>query len=141
MKKKMHQTFHNEWRRQTLGVDKLRTYVHYKSQYCTETYVLLITNRQHRSILAQSHCGILPLKIDTGRYQNITPEFRLCTFGNENTTETKIHFLLYCSYYTNVRQEFLTASNITNFHEYTDDEKKSVILISETRQKHCCIFV
>ena len=71
MKKKMLQTFHNEWRGQALGVDKLRTYVRYKSQYCTETYVSLITNRQHRSILAQFRCGILPLKIETKRYQNL----------------------------------------------------------------------
>ncbi len=46
---------------------KLRTSVTFKNSYEVEPYALSFMNRKNRSYLAQYHCGILPLSIETGR--------------------------------------------------------------------------
>ena len=47
---------------------KLRTYVKFKDSYEQEYYVNTILWRQKLSLLAQYWCGILPLRIETGRF-------------------------------------------------------------------------
>ena len=49
---------------------KLRTYVNFKKSFGTETYLLMNLERDERSHLAQLRFGILPLRIETGRYCN-----------------------------------------------------------------------
>ena len=56
---------------------KLGTYILFKSEYCTENYLKLYLSRSHRSLLAQLRTGILPLRIETGRYQNILDKIQV----------------------------------------------------------------
>ena len=65
------------WPAKTLTVPKLRSYVTYKTTYCSEKYVSLNLKRNERSLLAQFRCGILPLRIETGRYIGEKPNERL----------------------------------------------------------------
>ena len=46
---------------------KLRTYILFKEKFETEWYVQHSLSRKARSLLAQFRCGVLPLKIETGR--------------------------------------------------------------------------
>ena len=48
---------------------KLGFFSLFKSCYKSEHYVSSLSNRKRRSLLAQLHLGILPLNIETGRYQ------------------------------------------------------------------------
>ncbi len=48
---------------------KLRTYISFKEQYCTEDYVKLFIVRKERSMLAQIRFGILSLHIETRRFR------------------------------------------------------------------------
>ncbi len=50
--------------------------------------------------------GILPLSIETERFQNIPREFRLCTMCNDNVIEDETHFIFYCNQYNDL-QEYL----------------------------------
>ena len=50
---------------------KLRTYVTFKSFFNTENYVKFCRNSQDRSQVARTRLGILPIKVETGRYKNI----------------------------------------------------------------------
>ena len=112
---------------------KLQTYSLFKDAFVQEPYLCKVQNRQHRSVLAQLRCGILPLKIETGRYQNIPKELRLCTLCEENVIENEIHFLLYCSKYDNIRTTFYNAVNSisTGFQNLDDIEKLRVIMTPE----------
>ncbi len=56
---------------------KFHTYVTFKDTYEVETYALSFMNRKHRSYLAQYQCGILPLEIETGRWQSKQVEERV----------------------------------------------------------------
>ena len=48
--------------------------------------------------------GILPLKVETGRFQNISLHDRVCEFCKLNEVEDEIHFLCRCSLYNHLRQ-------------------------------------
>ena len=54
-----------------MSMPKLRTYILHKNRYETETYVKMFMSRKQRSLLAQTRAGILPLKVETGRFRNI----------------------------------------------------------------------
>ena len=53
-------------------------------------------------------CGILPLRIEIGRYacNYISENERLCLFCNCNEVENEIHFLFYCDHYSDIRESF-----------------------------------
>ena len=59
--------YSSDWSRKTQSVPKWRTYVTFKDSYNVEKYVLLNLSRTERSLLAQFRCGILPLRVETGR--------------------------------------------------------------------------
>ena len=96
------------WCQQVVTVPKLRTYVTYKNLYKVEPYVYKVMNRGHRSIIAQFRTGILPLAIETGRYNDIPLQYRLCNFCSEDVIEDECHFLFECNLYHEERQLFLT---------------------------------
>ena len=52
------------------GRNKLRTYCLFKSIYETEAYCKTILPLRHRSAFAKFRCGVAPLRIETGRYEN-----------------------------------------------------------------------
>ncbi len=80
-------------------MDKLRTYVSFKQEYGSEHYVKVITNKQQIAAVSQFRCDVFPLKAETGRFQDITVEYRLCTICVEIVIETESHLWLYCSKY------------------------------------------
>ena len=100
----------------------------YKNEYLTEPYVSLVINKQHRSILSQFRCGVLPLKIETGRYQAIPPEFRICPVCDDDSPETEAHFMLHCNKYNEIRNDFLLSCNIDNFDSMSDDVKMKTLM-------------
>ncbi len=105
--KLMHDVLHQQvcitWNQDIFNVDKLRTYVTFKQEYGPENYVKVVTNSQHRAALSQFRCGVLPLKVETERFQDIPVEYRLRIMCEENVIKTESHFLLYCSKYNQLR--------------------------------------
>lgn len=59
---------------------KLRTYRLFKNDYATELYCSKTLSRKHRSAFAKFRCGVAPLRIETGRYENLSVENRTCFF-------------------------------------------------------------
>jgi hypothetical protein len=131
----------NIWKENVTQVSKLRTYNLYKCNYTTEPYLYKVVNRQHRSILAQFRCGILPLRIETGRFQNISPELRLCVFCNDNVIEDENHFLLHCCKYNEARSAFYEKLHIVNNTERLSDAEKLNLLMSEQYIKQTAEFI
>ncbi len=48
------------------GHNKLRTYRLFKKELETECYLKNVLNRKHRSALAKFHCGVAPIRLETG---------------------------------------------------------------------------
>ncbi len=91
---------------------KLHTYVTFKDSYEVKPYSLSFINRKHRSYLAQYRCGILPLEIETGRWQNKPEEERISKVCESGEVENEFHFIFSCTLYYNIRATFL--QNIGN---------------------------
>ena len=56
------------WRETVESSPKLRTYKLFKQSFGAEKYLLLNCDKYERSVLAQFRCGILPIRVETGRY-------------------------------------------------------------------------
>ena len=103
------------WPAKTLSVPKLRSYVTYKTTYCPEKYVTLNLKRNERSVLAQFRCGILPLRVETGRYVGEKPEERLCKICDSQQIEDETHFLLHCPFYSVLRDNLFSSIEHVDF--------------------------
>ena len=134
------------WKKDYCEVPKLRSYVLFKSEMCLEPYVYKVINRSHRSILAQLRCGILPLKIETGRFTNVPVEFRLCLFCSDNCIEDEEHFLFHCELYQEIRESFFVkiSKKLPLFNTLAFGEKFKILmeedLIKETSEYIYKIF-
>ena len=92
----LHDVECEKWKVDVLNVPKLRTYVLFKNSYKTEPYVSVLRKRRHRSMMALFRCGILALRVETGRFMSIPPEYRLCLLCDAPNTEDETHFLFHC---------------------------------------------
>ena len=79
------------WRYEVQNKPKLRTYIQFKSEIDTEEYVLSFLPKGCRSVYAKLRCEILPLRIETGRYDGVALENRSCEFCSENVLEDEYH--------------------------------------------------
>ena len=86
-------------------------------------------------MLCQFRCGILPIRIETGRYIGETPEQRLCRFCNMQSVEDEKHFLLHCGLYNNIRENvFQDILHTDIFINLNSDEKLTYLLQTYPRK-------
>ena len=90
-----------------------------------EKYVRLNLTSNQRSLLAQLRIGILPIRVETGRFNNMKLQDRLCQQCNLQQVEDEIHFLFYCELYAEERNNFINEMSIIHptFTRYNDIEK------------------
>jgi hypothetical protein len=135
---------YDDWKEELSSKPKLRTYRKFKTTFKTEAYLNNFMIKCKRSILAQFRCGILPLRIETGRFINILdehtgmlrrllPEERLCQICNMGKIEDEFHFLCKCPKYEDIRKELFNviSKKSSNFHEL-DFEEKFIFLIKNS---------
>ena len=87
--------------------------------------------------MSQLRCGILPLRIETGRFLNEKYEERICKFCNTSKVEDESHFVFECPFYKTERNAFLLKtdlthsqfSNISNLNHITNSALNSCILL------------
>ena len=78
-----------------------------------------------RKTLSKLRLGILPLRIETGRYlRPVLPEEQRLCYCNSGEIESEIHVLFSCCMYANLRQQWLNKLDIPlNFNDLPIDEK------------------
>lgn len=110
------------------GRNKLRHYCQFKLEYSTEHYCTLIMAPKHRAALSKFRYGVAPIRIETGRYENLPELERLCPFCN--TVETEIHVLLKCFMYQDIRVSLLSKALTVNptFNRLSDEEQMYFLL-------------
>ena len=127
--------YSTNWSNNVLTVPKLRTYVTFKMEFKTENYLLLNLNRKERSLMAQLRSGILPLRIETGRYARESPDERLCKLCNDSTIEDEKHFVLNCSFYRDIRNQLLNSIDLpADWNTYCETQKLKFLLNVQTRK-------
>ncbi len=112
VKCKIKARFDADWEHHCSTKPKLRTYTTFKQNTETASHLKCNLPKFERSVISQLRLGILPLRIETGRYQNIPENLRTCTFCNNNAVENEVHFLFECDYYRMERTRLENAINV-----------------------------
>lgn len=94
----------DQWKNDVKSFPKLRTYVMFKKDFEVEKYLSCHLTRRERSLFAQFRMGILPLRLETGRYRNEKVNDRICMLCNRNEIEDEKHFIFQCPLYTEERE-------------------------------------
>ena len=83
---------------------KLLTYAVFKENFQLEAYLREVTDVRKRRLVSMLRMGVLPLRIETGRYEackvvgskGVPVEFRVCKCCALCKVEDEIHFVLEC---------------------------------------------
>lgn len=112
-----------DWRSILPNKPKLRSYVEYKSEYEIEKYVNL-NNKFERSMIAKVRCGILKLKIESGRFNNTPLGERICELCDTDSVEDEKHFICLCPHYDEERRILysLLAGIDPGFNDLVDSD-------------------
>ena len=133
--RRIREYYNGVWRADIERVPKLRTYKTFKTQVGCEDYIQLNLQKSERSILSQFRAGILPLRIETGRYVGEPAEQRHCTLCKPDVprVENEQHFLCECERYSELRSN--TYRDLFNFDQNLSSEEQLKYLIrSNPRQ-------
>ncbi len=68
--------------------------------------------KPERSLISQLRLGVLPLRIETGRYTRLQVHERLCELCDSDQVEDEAHFLFDCDMYKDLRNDMQTAMNV-----------------------------
>ena len=143
----------SEWTHNLLSKPKLRVYRTFKSELRTENYIQAYLNKHERSIIAQFRAGILPLRIETGRYTNTKDETtgkfrklnvneRICELCCLNEIEDELHFLLRCPIYNNFRKTLMeTCVNIYPSFKLLNDSDKLIWIMKNSCDKNLAKYL
>ena len=98
-------------------------------------------HKRHRSLFPQFRLGILPLYIETGRYDNTLVANRICKLCDSRTIEDEFHFLMQCSRYTEFMEIIYNKSSnlIDNFFSRSNNNK--FVLFCKYSHKYVSQFI
>ncbi len=84
--------------------NKLRTYKMLKQDFEPSEYVnnIFINKRQH-SAFAKFRCGVAPIRLETGWYENLPEEQHLCPICDSQAIESEIYVLTKGNLYVDLR--------------------------------------
>ena len=88
---------------------KLSFYYTFKKNYSLSAYLdLTRKNTSRTEPLVKLRISSHKLRIETGRYNKIPRDERLCSLCNCNKIEDETHFLLDCPSYSSIRDRFFS---------------------------------
>lgn len=130
---KWHTDLNRTSARRGTGGNKLRTYRQMKRDFQVEPYCLEILSRKQRGALAKFRAGTAPIKVETGRYQNLHLSERVC-FHCASCVEDEEHVLMICPIYEDLRFILLCEARMINpdFESYSHLQKMC-FLLSDSR--------
>ena len=136
VKKKLLEIFSTNFIDSLLLKPKLRNYALFKFSFECEPYNWAYLSRNKRSIFAQLRMGILPLRIETGRFQNLDLNNRTCFYCNSQQVEDEYHFIFQCTHFDHLRTPFLAKCSEMdeNFDTMDEVEKLRYVLSNEKIQ-------
>ena len=94
------------WRYDIEEMNELRTYRLLKENLTCEIYLNEINIATYRKAITKLRGGLLDLRANTDRYENIPYEDRICLMC-KTSIEDEFHFLFECNNYGSIRQNFI----------------------------------
>ncbi len=100
----LHGKARNQWYADSHNKEKLRTFVEIHNFEDTKQLISNNLSRTQRSLVFKFKSGVLPLKIETGRFKGTGRELRFCDICNAGTVEDEMHYLYFCDKLKYVRK-------------------------------------
>ena len=120
---------------ESLNAAKLRTYVHVSGDCVSKTYLGKPLSHIQRKYMAKLRLGILPLRLESGRYERpqLKASNRVCKQCLLGEVENEEHFMLNCPKHS-FRRNLLFSSiqNLDNFTSMNNLEKLNFYLMIQT---------
>ena len=114
----------------------------FKQCFNKEKYLCINMPGKYKSAYAKFRCGVAPLRIETGRYEGIMVDNRLC-FNEQckknNIIEDEKHVLINCPVYADLRAILFRHASSFNcdFVNLSDDDKFKFLFTDE----NVCYFL
>ena len=130
---KIHLKFNSNWFSELQDIQKnplLRTYCLFKTKFCREPYLDIITNNKYRAALTQLRTSSHTLEIQRGRQTKpkTAIENRLCVCGE---IEDECHFVINCPLYNEDRKALFSKVSAVNQNFVSlNDKEKFIFLIT-----------
>ncbi len=113
------------------GSNKWRTHRTFKNTFETEMYLNKLKFRKCFSML---RCGTAPLRIETGSYDRLPVEQRVCEVCDSDNVEDEMHILISCNSFTQERTKLFTnASQFVGNCNELSLEDKFIVLMSDPK--------
>ena len=96
------------WNHTLQHSQKLNFYYKIKTNYSPSAYLDLTRKNPSRKTLVKLRISSHKLRIETGRYDNIPRDERLCNLCNCKRIEDETHFLLDCPSFSSIRDMFFS---------------------------------
>lgn len=106
IKQRILDTYYQRWYSDINNSPRLQSYCIFKHNFQTEQYLDCIKENKYRVALSRLRTSSHSLLIETGRYENIAREERLCKSCNMRKVETEFHFILVCPKYRELRTKY-----------------------------------
>ena len=123
--------YRDYWTELTKSHNKMETYVTLNREYTAATYLTTVSDRKLRRTLTKYRLSEHNLAVEEGRHRQtwLPREVRLCSYCDQGTVETELHFLIHCNQYQSFRDQYF-AKIIKIFLYLSDWERLPVKLIA-----------
>ena len=105
-KKLLSLVYTDQWKLEMNNKPKLRVYREMKQDIRVSAHVRANLNRWEKSLLSRMATGVLPLRIESGRFEGLPPEERTCLLC-KRSPETEVHFVTECSVFEPLRMKLM----------------------------------
>ena len=123
----------------------LYVYIHIDDFFSNKHYIHKPLSFIQRKFLSKLRLGVLPIRIETGRYHPRLEEAdRICLVCNEpNAIENETHFLLKCSAYGRQRRDLLSRipELDANFVNWSDEDQLKLLTCNALAVKSTAQFL
>lgn len=118
LKQRLRDQYIQEWNASVQNVSKLDYFRQFKTSFCYEKYLDVISNSTIRKELTCLRLYSHNLEIEFGRFSGVHRNDRICKLCTCNVIESEYHFLLCCPKYAIARNKYLKNCSWPNIHKF-----------------------
>ena len=106
-------TLYQRWYSEINNSNRLMSYSIFKHDFVLEKYLNLIIENKYKVALSRFRTSSHDLFVETGRYDNVPRDQRVCKSCNMNRIEDEFRFVLVCPKYRELRKNTLKHISVT----------------------------
>ena len=132
IKQRILDMYNQKWYSDINNSSRLQSYNIFKHNFTLEKYLKISMENKYKYALSRFRTSSHDLLNETGRYENIPRDQRLCKSCDMKTIESEYHFLLVCPKFRDLRKKYFKSyychwPTIHKFESLLSSNSKKVI--------------